>query len=94
MIAFSVFWLINFAYERLRNRTGIGLADMILFAAAAIWLPWQHYANFVLIACIGAFAFVLVQYMRRRESIDGADRIPFGAFLGFSIWLTVLIANG
>ena len=93
VIALLIFWSIHFLYKIYRKQTGMGLADIILFGVAAIWLPPERYAHFVLVACLGAISFVVIRYLAGKETITGTQRVPFGAFLGISVWLTVLVSN-
>jgi leader peptidase (prepilin peptidase)/N-methyltransferase len=79
--------LLRFAYRRLRGREGMGLGDAKLLAAAGAWVSWEGLPSVLAIASLSALAIVL---LGQRPKIDLAQRVPFGAFLGLSLWITWL----
>jgi leader peptidase (prepilin peptidase) / N-methyltransferase len=79
--------LVDWAYRRIRNKTGIGEGDAKLFAAAGAWVGPQGLSGTLLYACAVALLFVAVQAMLGRKT-TGADQIPFGPFLALGLWLT------
>lgn len=83
---------INALYRRLRGMDGMGSGDMILLAAAAIWLPGAFYPVFLLCASLSALAAILVLAWRSGNRPVATARIPFGAFLAMSLWFTSLAA--
>jgi leader peptidase (prepilin peptidase)/N-methyltransferase len=73
-------------YQRLRGRSGLGLGDAKLLAAAGAWLgpwllPWV-----VLIASLAGIAAALAGRLHGRP-LDMATRIPFGLYLAPAIWV-------
>lgn len=79
--------LVRWGYAWRRGREGIGLGDVKLAAAIGAWLPVEAIPVCFLLATGGAFVAVLLARLRG-ESLDRATRIPFGAFLCPSLWLT------
>jgi leader peptidase (prepilin peptidase)/N-methyltransferase len=79
-------YLLREAFFRLRGVDGLGLGDVKLGAAGGLWLGWELFAVAVLIAAIGALAFVAL-----RTAIEGgwpADRkLPLALYLAPAIWL-------
>ena len=83
-----------YLYRRLRGVEGIGLGDAKLLGAAGAWLGWAALPSVVMIACVGAFAWVVLLAWRPRRSPAATPlaqlRIPFGAPLGLAIWIVWL----
>jgi leader peptidase (prepilin peptidase)/N-methyltransferase len=83
----AVFWLVREAYFRFRGREGLGLGDVKLASAGGAWIGWEHLVSVVLIAATVALGLAAALAILRRESLSGAERIPFGTFLAPSIWV-------
>ena len=77
------------AYRALRGRSGLGLGDAKLFAAAGAWLGIGALPSVLLWACGIALAAVLLAVALRRD-IQASSRIPFGPFLAFGFWMVWL----
>ena len=80
LLGYVVFWLIGFAYFRLRGVDGLGQGDAKLLAAAGAWLgptalPWV-----VLLAATGALVWALA---KGREL---TMPLAFGPWLASSFW--------
>src|SRR4051812_7902971 len=85
-----VLMLVRWGYALRRGREGIGLGDVKLAAAIGAWLPLEAIPLCFLLATAAAFVAVLLARLRG-ESLDRATRIPFGAFLCPSLWLTFFV---
>lgn len=88
-LGFGAFWLLSTAYRWLRGRTGLGLGDAKLLAAAGAWLGWQALPSVVLLASFGALGFVLAMALSGRR-VDASTRLPFGPFLCAGFWVVWL----
>jgi leader peptidase (prepilin peptidase)/N-methyltransferase len=77
---------IRWSYGRLRAREGLGWGDVKLSAAIGAWLPIDAIPWCFGLAAGGALIAVMVARLRG-ETVDGAMRIPFGAFLCPALWL-------
>lgn len=84
--AASLFGIREF-YRRWRGREGLGLGDVKLAAAAGAWTGYQGLGHVLLLSCVLAFAYVLLTHVRNLRAIEGSTALPFGVFLGPSIWL-------
>jgi leader peptidase (prepilin peptidase)/N-methyltransferase len=93
-VAGGFFWLLGWAYHRLRGVLGIGLGDVKLAAAAAPWLGWDLMPLALEMAAIAAIVAVGVTALRRRESVHGGLALPFGAFLAPAVWATFVADRG
>ena len=77
---------IDFAYEFVRGHQGIGQGDAKLFASAGAWLGPEGLPTTLLYACAAAIVFVAACQLSGR-TMTATQRIAFGPFLGFGIWL-------
>ncbi len=85
-----VLLLLRWTYWLLRRRQGMGMGDVKLAAAIAVWLGARQAAVAFLLASVGgAIVGLLLLYVRRRGAVaEGAQAlaagdaaIPFGFFL-------------
>jgi leader peptidase (prepilin peptidase) / N-methyltransferase len=74
-------------YRRLRGRPGLGLGDVKLAAAGAIWLDWPALSAAIELAALSGIALALAQRLRTGRKLDRFAKLPFGALLAPSIWL-------
>jgi leader peptidase (prepilin peptidase)/N-methyltransferase len=80
------------AYRSLRGREGMGLGDANLFAAAGGGVSWDSLPSVMLIAALSGLAFGLLKGVSG-NAVSLTDRVPFGAFLSFGIWVVWLNAT-
>jgi len=86
---FALLYLVRSFHFRFRNTTGLGLGDVKLGGAAALWLQPLDLPMLLLIASITAIAGILILYTIRGGVLETV-RLPFGPFLGaslFAVWL-------
>ena len=76
-------------YQALRGREGIGLGDAKLLAAAGAWASWSGLPSIVLIAAVVGLCAALLRRWHDGK-LTMTDRMPFGAFLCFGIWIVWL----
>lgn len=88
---FGVIAAVGWLYARLRGRSGIGLGDAKLFAAAGAWLGWRALPAVLLIACGGGLAWAAAGVLRRGRRA-ASEPIPFGAPLALALWLRWLFS--
>ncbi|MDQ3560170.1 MAG: prepilin peptidase, partial [Pseudomonadota bacterium] len=85
-------FLLREAFFRLRGVDGLGLGDVKLAAAGGIWLGWELFATAIMLAAIGALAFVAT-----RTILEGpwprTRRIPFALYLAPGIWVSWFLAG-
>jgi prepilin signal peptidase PulO-like enzyme (type II secretory pathway) len=89
-LVMACFWLLRAGFRRLRGTAALGLGDVKMAAACALWFsPW----NIALFLFLTAFSALL--YVGVRASVTGtldrAARVPFGPFLGFGLLATWLL---
>ena len=75
--------------RRLRGREGLGLGDVKLIAAAALWVGPFGISWLVLAACVSALAMVLAMQLAG-QPLDRATRLPFGPHI--ALGLAVVLA--
>lgn len=91
LFGFGALWLLAFAYEKLRGRSGLGGGDPILFGMGAAWVGALDLAVVLLVASVSGLAVVLALKLSGRD-LAMHSKIPFGTYLaiGFAVaWLMV-----
>lgn len=85
--------LVAGVYQRLRGRSGLGMGDAKLLAAAGAWLGWTALPAVLLMASVSCLAFVGAQAVVRRTRMP-SDAIPFGPYLAVAMWVLFLLRPG
>jgi leader peptidase (prepilin peptidase)/N-methyltransferase len=80
---------LRYVYGLIRHREGIGLGDAKLLAAAGAWVGWMGLPSVVLIAALSGLAFAAGLRVAGK-SLSATDRVPFGVFLSFGLWIVWL----
>ena len=84
---FAVFWLVRRVHAAATGRIGLGLGDVKMAGASAIWIgPW-NLPLFVFLSSFVALVFALGSQLRDGKSPATARR-PFGPFLAAGLLLT------
>lgn len=86
----SAMWLVRIGFRLARGIDGLGLGDVKMAGAAALWYsPWNAPA-FLFFSAISALLFLAA-----RRSVTGRldtnARVPFGPFLGVGLFATWLL---
>ncbi|MGK6317742.1 prepilin peptidase [Neorhizobium sp. DT-125] len=79
-------WAIRYVHFRLTGRLGLGLGDVKLAGAAAVWFSPFMFPIFLFLASALALVFVAGSSLRQRSSFVG--KLPFGPFLAASLIVT------
>jgi leader peptidase (prepilin peptidase)/N-methyltransferase len=90
VVGYVSFFVLAFAYERLRGRAGLGLGDAKLFAAAGAWVSWSGLPSIAIIAGLSGLGAALLHAALTRQPLDLKARLPFGPFLAFGCWVVWL----
>ncbi|MCV3243114.1 prepilin peptidase [Mesorhizobium sp. ZC-5] len=86
LVVFAAFWLIRRVHAVLTGRIGLGLGDVKMAGASAIWIsPW-NLPLFVFVASFCGLVFAIGRYMLNGR--PAAARQPFGPFLAAGLFLT------
>lgn len=86
VVAGGLLLLIRFAFERFAGKEGLGLGDVKLMAAGALWLSWISLPYALVMAAFAAIMVIVMRGIRQRAWLDRTTEIPFGAFLAPAIW--------
>lgn len=93
LISFSIalFSLLglSYFYHKVRGRHGLGMGDVKLFAAGAVWLNPYLLPFVMLLSSVGALIYVAL-FWRGEITTHMNRKIPFGPFLSLALWLTWL----
>jgi leader peptidase (prepilin peptidase) / N-methyltransferase len=85
------FYLVRAVYRGLRKREGIGLGDVKLAGVAGVWLSLSMVPIAVELAALAAIVSYFLKYRSLSVRSLPYARLPFGAFLGPTIWLCWLL---
>ena len=83
---YLLLWGIETIYKQFRGRSGLGLGDAKLFAAAGAWLGWRPLGFVLLLACAGGIVWLAVRVLRYGRH-SASSPLPFGAPLCAAAWL-------
>ena len=84
---FALFWLVRRGHVAATGRIGLGLGDVKMAGAAAVWIsPW-HLPVLVFGASFSALAVLLTRELATGGGVV-RERQPFGPFLALSLALT------
>lgn len=89
-VGFGAFWLVRFAYGRLRGAHGLGLGDVKFMAGAGAWAGAENLPFVVLIAAVTALVSIFAVSVFTKSSLDRHARLPFGPYLAFGLWCVVV----
>ncbi|MCR4265782.1 A24 family peptidase [Nitratireductor sp. ZSWI3] len=82
-------WVVRYLHARVSGQIGLGLGDVKMAGACAIWLNPLNLPLFMFFA--SAFALLFAGGSRLLRADDAAEiRRPFGPFLGAGLFLTWL----
>jgi leader peptidase (prepilin peptidase)/N-methyltransferase len=86
------FLAIRLAYQKLRNREGLGLGDVKLMAGIGAAVGPTQLPLVVLIAALGALLWAIFDHFRYNKPLQSQAALPFGSFLCLSaaaVWLFI-----
>lgn len=82
--------LFRASFRKLRGKEGLGMGDVKLIAASAVWITPAHISIFLLLA--SATALLKVQCIPPPKiTPKNSTRIPFGPYLAASLLCTVCL---
>ncbi len=82
-----VIYTMRHIHMRLTGRVGLGMGDVKLSAAAAVWLsPW-NFPVFLFFASGSALIFFIATHGMQGKALR-SQKIPFGPFLALALVLT------
>ncbi|MGB6976160.1 MAG: A24 family peptidase [Gammaproteobacteria bacterium] len=90
VIGYISFWLIGWAFQKIRGIEGIGHGDFKLFAMLGAWLGWQVLPFIALVASFAGASIGLGLLFSGK--IDRKTPIPFGPYLALAGWLAFMLA--
>ena len=86
----AIVWLLRWLYFRLRQRQGLGLGDVKLLAAAAIWVGIAGIPMLLLVASLTALAAAAVLHLAGAK-MTRQTALPFGPFLALGLLTTLAL---
>lgn len=91
-VASGVFWVFGWAFEKIRNREGLGLGDVKMLAMVGSFLGLLLTIETVFVASLAGTVIGLIYIFatRRKASEYG---LPFGSFIGGAALVVALVNN-
>jgi leader peptidase (prepilin peptidase)/N-methyltransferase len=85
-----VVWLLRWLYFRWRKVQGLGLGDVKLLAASAVWIGVAGVSMQLLIASLIALASAGLMQLSSRP-VTRQTALPFGPFLAFGLLAAIVL---
>lgn len=89
---FLFFLIVRQVHSHMTGVVGLGLGDVKMAGAGAVWFSPPLFPLFLFAASIGALGFVLMASAFGR-SVTWRKRVPFGPFLGLGIAIAYATEN-
>jgi leader peptidase (prepilin peptidase)/N-methyltransferase len=86
----AVVWLLRWLYFRWRKVQGLGLGDVKLLAASAVWIGVAGVPMQLLIASLTALASAGLMQISGRQ-VMRQTALPFGPFLAFGLLAVIVL---
>lgn len=93
LVVGAVVWLLRALYFRLRKIQGLGLGDVKLLAASAIWLGIAGIPLQLLLASVVALTTALALHVAG-SPMTRRTALPFGPFLALGLLATLALQQG
>lgn len=87
---FLAFWAIGTAYEKIRDREGLGQGDKKLLGAIGAWSGWMVLPAVVFFAAVVTLAFAAAPSLIRKKDLNAP--VPFGPGLCAAGFAALLLA--
>ncbi|MEX3012088.1 prepilin peptidase [Hoeflea sp. TYP-13] len=88
----AVFYAIRAIYLSTRGVVGLGLGDVKMAGASAVWLNPANLPVFIFISCASALISLGV-FGRHNSQFRSSGRLPFGPFLGVGLLASWCMEN-
>jgi leader peptidase (prepilin peptidase)/N-methyltransferase len=74
-------------YRSIRKMEGLGMGDVKLAAAGAVWLSWSQMPIAILISAVAGVLIAILHALYSRRTLTHDVALPLGALLAPAIWL-------
>jgi leader peptidase (prepilin peptidase) / N-methyltransferase len=81
-------WLVRFGYAHFTGRTGLGLGDVKMMGAGAVWVSTPSIPMVLFIASFSGLLFAIL-----KKQGASHERIPFGPFLALGLFASWIMEN-
>lgn len=86
----AVVWLLRWLYFKWRKLQGLGLGDVKLLAASAVWIGVAGVPTQLLIASVTALAAAGLMQLSKR-TVTRQTALPFGPFLALGLLAAIVL---
>jgi leader peptidase (prepilin peptidase) / N-methyltransferase len=76
----SALWLIRYGHSKVSGEIGLGLGDVKMAGAGAVWISPLSLPMFLFVASASGLAYAVL-----RRAGDRQERMPFAPFLSFGL---------
>lgn len=80
-----MFFTVRYVHHRISGVIGLGLGDVKMAAAGALWFSPLLFPLFLFTASLTALVYALIAQMGSAPSASWRRRVPFGPFLALGI---------
>lgn len=91
IVGYLIFAIVQWAFQLVTGKTGMGQGDFKYLAALGGFLGWQLLPLIILLSSVTGILFTLIQMAIRRNF--KSTPFPFGPYLAFAGWIVLIWGN-
>ena len=89
VFGYGILWIVYFLFKLITGKIGMGHGDFKLLAVFGAWFGWQNLTPIIILSSITAILVATLLIINK--SYDKNKGIPFGPYLGFAGWISMLL---
>ena len=89
VFGYGTLWTIYFLFKLITGKIGMGHGDFKLLAVFGAWFGWQNLTHIIILSSITAL--LVASFLIMNKSYDKNEGIPFGPYLAFSGWISMIL---
>ena len=89
IFGYGILWIVYFLFKLITGKIGMGHGDFKLLAVFGAWFGWQNLTPIIILSSITAILVATLLIINK--SYDKNKGIPFGPYLGFAGWISMLL---
>ncbi|CAM4468183.1 MAG: Type 4 prepilin-like proteins leader peptide-processing enzyme [Legionellaceae bacterium] len=91
IVAYLTLWTMAKLFKLVTHKEGMGYGDFKLYAMLGTWLGWQSLIFILFLATFSGLLIGIISIFLKKTTKE--TPIPFGPFLAFAGWTTLLVGN-
>jgi len=88
---YTLLWMVSQFYHRIKGKAGLGMGDVKLLTAGALWLGPVGVFVALFIASLSGIMTVLTLHITTKRALNSP--LPFGPFISFALYAVWLSLN-